>query len=88
VRHIPTAFRHDPLFVLRNARKMLTHTFRGTTWRSICGLESSSDVFARYRAIRAEERKYLDWPDPAPGADEGPARPGPSVSPLSVLKAG
>jgi hypothetical protein len=72
VRHIPTAFRHDPLFVLRNGPKMLAHTFRGSTWRSMCGLESSREVFARYRAIRAEERKYLDLPDPAPMADEGP----------------
>ena len=29
VRHMPAAFRHDPIFVLRNARKMLAHTFRG-----------------------------------------------------------
>jgi hypothetical protein len=72
VRHIPTAFRHDPLFVLRNGPKMLAHTFRGSTWRSMCGLESSREVLARYRAIRAEERKYLDLPDPAPMADEGP----------------
>jgi anaerobic magnesium-protoporphyrin IX monomethyl ester cyclase len=80
VRHMPAAFRHDPLFVIRNAPKMLAHTFRGTTWRSICGLESSRDVFARYRAIRVEERKYLDWPDPAPEADEGPVRSGPTSS--------
>jgi anaerobic magnesium-protoporphyrin IX monomethyl ester cyclase len=86
VRHIPAAFRHDPIFVLRNARKMLAHTFRGSTWRSICGLESARDVFARYRAIRVEERKYLDWPDPAPDADDGPARTGPTSS-LQVLPA-
>ena len=86
VRHMPAAFRHDPIFVLRNARKMLTHTFRGSTWRSICGLESARDVFARYRAIRVEERKYLDWPDPAPDADDGPARTGPTSS-LQVLPA-
>ena len=34
VRHMPTAFRHDPAFVLRNGRRMLAHTFRGSTWRS------------------------------------------------------
>ena len=51
---MPTAFRHD-LFLLRNGPKMLAHTFRGP-WRSVCGLESSREVFARYRAIRAEER--------------------------------
>ena len=27
VRHMPTAFRHDPVFVLRNGPKMLAHTF-------------------------------------------------------------
>jgi hypothetical protein len=86
VRHMPAAFRHDPGFVLRNARRMLAHTFRGTTWRSIVGLESSRDVFARYRAMRARERRYLDWPDPAPEADEGPAGAGPHVASL-VLRA-
>jgi radical SAM superfamily enzyme YgiQ (UPF0313 family) len=86
VRHMPTAFRHDPGFVLRHARGMLAHTFRGTTWRSIVGLESSREVFARYRAIRAQERRYLDWPDPAPEADEGPVGTGPHVANL-VLRA-
>jgi radical SAM superfamily enzyme YgiQ (UPF0313 family) len=86
VRHMPAAFRHDPGFVLRNARRMLAHTFRGTTWRSIVGLESSRDVFARYRALRVQERQYLDWPDPAPEADEGPAGAGPHVANL-VLRA-
>ena len=64
VRHMPAALRHDPRFVLRHALRMLRHTFRGTTWRSICGLESARDVFARYRQRRAQERQYLDWPDP------------------------
>ena len=70
LRHLPAALRHDPLFVLRNAPRMLAHTFRGTTWRSICGLESGRTVFARYRAQRARERQYLDWPDPLAGVDE------------------
>jgi anaerobic magnesium-protoporphyrin IX monomethyl ester cyclase len=69
VRHIPTVFRHDPLFVLRNGRRMLAHTFRGTTWRSAFGFESAHEVFKRYRAIRGRERQYLDWPDPL---DAGP----------------
>jgi hypothetical protein len=59
-----TAFRHDPAFVLRNGRRMLAHTFRGSTWRSMVGLESAREVFHRYRAIRGRERDYLDWPDP------------------------
>ena len=57
--------RHDPLFVLRNGRRMLAHTFRGTTWRSALGLENSREAFRRYRAIRSREREYMDWRDPA-----------------------
>jgi len=68
LRHMPAALRHDPWFVLRHAPRMLAHTFRGTTWRSIVGLESSREVFARYRRLRQEERQYLDWPDPLPAA--------------------
>ena len=56
--------RSDPLFVLRNGVGMLRHTFRGSNWRSMLGLESSRAAFTRYRAIRARERHYLDWPDP------------------------
>jgi anaerobic magnesium-protoporphyrin IX monomethyl ester cyclase len=67
VRHLPAVLRHDPVFVLRNGRRMLAHTFRGTTWRSALGLEGSREVFHRYRAIRANERKYVDWPDPIGG---------------------
>jgi anaerobic magnesium-protoporphyrin IX monomethyl ester cyclase len=64
LRHMPAALRHDPLFVLRHAPWMLAHTFRGTTWRSILGLETPRDVFTRYRRLRDRERLYLDWPDP------------------------
>ena len=73
VRHMATAIRHDPGFVLRNGRRMLAHTFRGTTWRSVLGLEDARAVFRRYRAIRSREREYIDWPDPMPrrALDEG-----------------
>jgi radical SAM superfamily enzyme YgiQ (UPF0313 family) len=72
VRHMPAAFRHDPLFVLRHGRRMLAHTFRGSTWRSWCGLERPKDTYARYRRIREREREYVDWPDPCPAhAGEG-----------------
>jgi anaerobic magnesium-protoporphyrin IX monomethyl ester cyclase len=64
VRHLPAVLRHDPLYVLRNGRRMLAHTFRGTTWRSALGLEDSRAAFRRYRAIREAERHYVDWPDP------------------------
>ena len=64
VRHMSAAVRHDPAFVLRHARRMLAHTFRGTSWRSALGVENAREVFRRYRAIRAREREYIDWPDP------------------------
>ena len=64
VRHLPSVLRHYPMFVLRNGPRMLAHTFRGSTWRSALGLEDTRAVFERYRAIRARERQYLDWPDP------------------------
>jgi radical SAM superfamily enzyme YgiQ (UPF0313 family) len=66
VRHLPKALRHNPVFVLKNGRRMVAHTFRGTTWRSILGLESANAVFRRYRDIRRREREYIDWPDPLP----------------------
>ena len=89
VRHMATAFRHDPAFVLRNGRRMFAHTFRGSTWRSAVGLESERDAFSRYRAMRLRERNYMDWPDPHPPAsdlDTQDARTQPHV-PI-VLKAG
>jgi radical SAM superfamily enzyme YgiQ (UPF0313 family) len=64
VRHVPTAFRLHPGFVLRNAARMMAHTFRGSTWRSLVGLETERQAFRRYKEIRAREREYLDWPDP------------------------
>jgi hypothetical protein len=77
VRHLPVVLRHDPLFVLRNGRRMLAHTFRGTTWRSALGLEGSREAFHRYRAIREGERHYVDWPDPINSAGSiDAARPG------------
>src|SRR5262245_22019212 len=66
VRHMPAAMRLYPGFVVTHARRMKLHTFRGVTWRSLLGLESSRDAFRRYKQIRARERTYLDWPDPAP----------------------
>ncbi|HEY3204406.1 MAG TPA: radical SAM protein [Thermoanaerobaculia bacterium] len=59
LRHMPVAFRHDPIFVLRHAPQMLAHTFRGTTFKSLLGLEPESRTFERYRRIRAREREYL-----------------------------
>jgi hypothetical protein len=56
VGHIPAAFAHSPLFVLRNSRKMLSHTFAGSSLRSMLGLEDERAVFARYRERRRSER--------------------------------
>ncbi|MNC87684.1 hypothetical protein D3C83_34290 [compost metagenome] len=75
VRHMPAAFRHDPWFVLRNARRMFAHTFRGSTWRSFLGLEPPRDAFDRYCRIRAGERQYLSWPDPLAAADSRESTP-------------
>ena len=79
---MPKAIRHDPGFLLRHGGQMLAHTFRGTTWRSLVGLESARDVFRRYRAIRERERDYLDWPDPLSG---NPAASQAAIPPASSL---
>ncbi len=57
--HIPAVIRKEPLFVLKNWPRMLMHTFRGSSLKSILGLESARTVFERYRAIRKAERVYL-----------------------------
>ena len=59
LKHLPVALVHAPLFALRNGIKMLWHTFRGTTLRSILGLEDERKSFERYRALRRAERVYL-----------------------------
>jgi hypothetical protein len=64
LKHMPVALAHDPGWVVRHAWPMLAHTFRGSSWRSALGLEDARAVFERYRAIRARERHYVDWPDP------------------------
>jgi hypothetical protein len=87
VRHMPSAFRHDPLWVTRTAPQLLAHTFRGTSWRSLLGLEDSRAVFRRYRDIRAGEREYLNVPDPLEGiaSDHGSPAHGSTVTiPLVV----
>lgn len=59
LQHIPVALRHDPGFVLFRGWKTLFHTFRGSSIRSVLGLESENKVFERYQAIRKAEREYL-----------------------------
>jgi radical SAM superfamily enzyme YgiQ (UPF0313 family) len=59
VRHMPAAFRHNPMFVLKNAPKMFAHTFRGCTIKNIIGLEDERAAFERYRQVRRAERAYI-----------------------------
>jgi anaerobic magnesium-protoporphyrin IX monomethyl ester cyclase len=59
LRHFWPVATHSPMFVLRHAHQMLAHTFRGTSWRSLVGLESAREVFDRYKQMRAAEREYL-----------------------------
>jgi anaerobic magnesium-protoporphyrin IX monomethyl ester cyclase len=61
VGHMPAAFAHSPLFVLRNGLKMLAHTFAGSSLRSALGLEDEKAVFARYRRQRRVERAVYRW---------------------------
>ncbi len=59
VRHMPQALAHDPLFVIKTARRMFSHTFRGMKLKTLLGLESEREAFHRYRRIRTLERRYL-----------------------------
>lgn len=58
-RHILPVFLHDPWFVLRNISKMLGHTYRGSSWRSVLHLEDERKAFARFKALQVREREYL-----------------------------
>jgi anaerobic magnesium-protoporphyrin IX monomethyl ester cyclase len=58
-RHLPATFWHDPWFVMRHAREMAAHTFRGSTLASMLGLEDKRKAFERYKAIRRQERAYV-----------------------------
>jgi len=59
LKHMPVALAHSPVFVLKNAPKMFAHTFRGSTIKSMLGLEDERKAFERYRAIRSAERAYI-----------------------------
>jgi anaerobic magnesium-protoporphyrin IX monomethyl ester cyclase len=58
-RHFPVVLRHDPAFILRHARRMFAHTFRGCTWKTLLGFEDERAAFLRYKARRRQERDYL-----------------------------
>jgi anaerobic magnesium-protoporphyrin IX monomethyl ester cyclase len=57
--HMLPVLLHDPWFVLTHAGKMLKHTYRGSTWRSMIGLEKDRTAFMRYKELRHQEREYL-----------------------------
>ena len=59
VAHFPIALIRNPKFVLRQGGKMLAHTFRGCTLRTLLRLEDERKAFERYRAIRRAERAYV-----------------------------
>jgi radical SAM superfamily enzyme YgiQ (UPF0313 family) len=59
LRHFWPTFVHNPGFVLRHGAAMLGHTFRGSSVRSLLGLENEREAFRRYRAIRRVERDYV-----------------------------
>jgi hypothetical protein len=68
-RHLPAAIAHDPAFVLRHGRRMLAHTFRGSSWRTWLGLESERAAFRRYKEIRRREREFFPDSPAAAGTD-------------------
>ncbi|HVI10560.1 MAG TPA: radical SAM protein [Candidatus Binatia bacterium] len=57
--HIPVALKHDPAFVLTKGWQMFFHTFRGSSIKSMLGLESDRKAFQRYKEIRRMEREYV-----------------------------
>ena len=59
LRHLPTALLHSPGFAMRYGISMMAHTFRGSSLRSLVGLEDERKAFARYRGIRKAERAYV-----------------------------
>src|SRR5262249_36207561 len=70
--HFPSAFFHSPGFVLRHAWQMLSHTFAGSTIRSMLGLESQRAVFERFRASRRAEHDYMPTETPTLSAPPTP----------------
>lgn len=57
-RHIlSTAMRNT--FILTHAHSLLAHAFRGSSMRSVLGLEDDHRTFERYRTIRGRERAYI-----------------------------
>jgi radical SAM superfamily enzyme YgiQ (UPF0313 family) len=62
LRHFWPVLRHSPGFVFRHGLEMVAHTFRGSSLRSLLGLEDERAAFARYKALRRVERDYVNEP--------------------------
>jgi hypothetical protein len=56
LKHLPAACLHSPGFVVRHGAEMLTHTFAGSSWRSLLGLEDERRAFHRFRDQRRREQ--------------------------------
>src|SRR5262245_2506275 len=59
LRHFPVALAHSPAFTLRTMRKMMKYTFRGSSLKSLVGIEDERQAFLRFREIRTAERNYV-----------------------------
>ena len=46
---------HSPKYLFTHWPRMLRHTFRGSTLKSLIGLEDERRAFERYRAIRWQQ---------------------------------
>jgi hypothetical protein len=80
LRHFPSAVVHSPRFVARHGLQMLAHTFAGSSWRSMLGLEGDRAVFERYRARRREERRrVVNLPENRSVSPHGEVRPSASI---------
>ena len=82
VRHMPTVLRARSVVRAPARHRMLAHTFRGTGWKSVLGLESSRTVFRRYKAIR--ERSATISTGPTLSGERIPARVSCSISPSAA----
>ena len=57
-KHIFRSAGHN-FYVFRNALRLLAHSFRGSSLKSMLGLEDEQKVFERYRSLRSAERIYI-----------------------------
>src|SRR5262249_9969559 len=70
LRHLPAALAFNPGFVLGHGRRMVAHTFRGSSLRSFLGGRGGRAALARHRARRGARRA-------GPWAAGGARAPGP-----------